>query len=116
MKLCREDDVWLYYRGQKHFLKDNSTYGRGGTKSPRLKVYTLESGIRILPVHFRLGLAEIPGNIMSWLLKANMPKTMMRAELTKADYLLSKINKSPWPMGTTISVPLMGLYNEAKKI
>lgn len=106
MKYEKDDDIWLFYRGTRTVLVESTSVGRQGSMSDSLGFYITESGKRILPVHFRYGLAEIPGNPITWHLKVFMPPSILRAEMQKPNYLLDKIKKDDnWKGSSYLSVP-----------
>lgn len=106
LKLTKEDGVYLIYRGVQTLVVDNSSFGRNGTKSPSLTVYTLENNKRILPVHFHFSFSKIPGDIFKWLLKANYPSSLLREVMSKPNPFLKMIPKDDTWKGAYFPVPM----------
>jgi hypothetical protein len=93
-------ELSLIYKFVKQPVSTRRVYGRSGYDSPSLVVYTLESGRRILPAHFKYGLVQIPGDFFAWKLAANYPGSVLRSLMHTENPFLKMIPKAPaWQGG-----------------
>lgn len=93
-RFTRKDNIWLSYKGKQHYVSGSESLGRTGTLSPATIVLHLENGMRILSVHFLYGLAEVPGNSVTWWLKVLYSQAPLHGLVYNTNPFLKLVPKS----------------------
>jgi hypothetical protein len=103
----RKDNFKIVYQGTEQFIITGEYFGRKGWDSPKTAVYTLESGKRILPAHFELGLAAKTGNVFSWMLREFYNHEVIENMIYQENPLFKLLEKvEPW-QGKNLVIPII---------